>query len=447
MHGAAFQIRDVLSQDELAVLGVSTPSVQICFAQVLRAVRHAFDIPIAFVHINHQRIDVVPPSVSLCGQAMQAESILLIESLPTEQHFKANHYFSIAPELQFFCGMPLRDIGGTCIGVLCLVDRRPRRMNADNITSLHDYAAWALAEWRAYQANQSMQAAREADRRLTNVLENVQDAVFTVDALANIMTVNPAAIKMFAFAENTLQSMNLAALITVTDVNWRNNIAALAQSLSEWSNRAGVVEMLGMRSDKNEFFLELTVSVLQRAPAPSYTVIAREISERKRAEQKIREGERLFKTVMDSTAFCVYVRDLEGRFLYVNREYEHVFHRDNRVDKGTLFTDVLNPELANTVYHIEQSVVANRESIWAENLVQREDGEYIYLVIRSPLLDETGAVIGTCGVATDMTPIKKLEKNMAEAMEALRVSEERWSFALEASGDGVWDWDITNNIV
>lgn len=447
MHEAAFQIRDVLSQDELAVLGIPIPSVQTCFAQVLRAVRQAIDMPIAFVHINNLRADSIAPSTSLCGLAMQAESILLIESLPTDARFKSHHYFDIAPELQFFCGLPLYDAGGNSVGVLCLIDRRPRHLGDEQIASLHNYAAWALAEWRAYQAHQSVQAAREADRRLSNVLENVQDAVFTVDALANITTVNPAAINMFAYDQSNLQSMNLASLITMSDANWRNNIAALAQSLSAWSNRAGVVEMLGVRSDKTEFFLELTVSVLQRAPAPSYTVIAREISERKRAEQKICESERLFKTVMDSTAFCVYVRDLEGRFLYVNREYEHVFHRDNRVDKGTLFTEVLNPELAHTVYQIEQTVIANRESIWAENLVQREDGEHVYLVIRSPLLDETGAVIGTCGVATDMTPIKKLEKNMAEAMEALRVSEERWSFALEASGDGVWDWDIVNNVV
>lgn len=447
MHGAAFQIRDVLSQDELAVLGIQAPNMHPCFAQVLRSLRRQLDIPIAFVHIIKSQTDGVLSNSSLCWQALQAESMLLIESLPTDRRFNTNHFFAIAPELQFFCGMPLRDSSGASIGVLCLVDRQPRRMSADDLASLGDYVAWAQAEWRAYQANQSVQAAREADRRLSNVLENVQDAVFTVDAAANIMTVNPAAIQMFSYDEETLQSMNLAALITVADVNWRNNIAVLAQFLSARSNRAGVVEMQGMRSDRTEFFLELTVSVLQRAPTPSYTVIAREISERKRAEQKIRESERLFKTVMDSTAFCVYVRDLEGRFLYVNREYEHVFHRDNRVDKGTLVTEVLNPELASTVYQIEQSVITNRESIWAENLVQRDDGDYIYLVIRSPLLDETGAVIGTCGVATDMTPIKKLEKDMAETMEALRVSEERWSFALEASGDGVWDWDITNNVV
>lgn len=447
MHGATFQVRDALSQDELAVLGIPTLYTHPCFAQVLRSLRRQLDIPVAFVHITQGAAENVSPHASLCWHALQAESMLLIESLPTDRRFTAQDYFSIAPELQFFCGLPLREASGASIGVLGLVDRQPRHLSAADLANLTDYLAWAQAEWRAYQANQSVHAAREADRRLSNVLENVQDAVFTVDAAANILTVNPAAISMFGYDEEALQSMNLSSLITVADVNWRNNVAALAQFLSARSNRSGAVEMQGWRHDRSEFYIELTVSVLQRAPTPSYTVIAREISERKRAEQKIRESERLFKTVMDSTAFCVYVRDLEGRFLYVNREYEHVFHRDNKVDKGMLVTEVLRPELANTVYQIEQSVIANRESIWAENLVQRDDGDYIYLVIRSPLLDETGAVIGTCGVATDMTPIKKLEKNMADAMEALRVSEERWSFALEASGDGVWDWDIQNNVV
>jgi len=77
-----------------------------------------------------------------------------------------------------------------------------------------------------------------------------------------------------------------------------------------------------------------------------------------------------------------------------------------------------------------------------ENIVQRDDGPHTYLVIRSPLFDHHGDVIGTCGVGMDITQKIRLEQEMAQALASLKISEERWEFAMEGSGDGVWDWDI-----
>lgn len=63
----------------------------------------------------------------------------------------------------------------------------------------------------------------------------------------------------------------------------------------------------------------------------------------------------------------------------------------------------------------------------------------VQLVVTA-MYNEAGHIIGFLGIATDISEIK-------EAQKALKLSEERWQFALEGSGDGIWDWNKQTNHV
>ncbi|MFZ6752971.1 PAS domain-containing sensor histidine kinase [Undibacterium sp. Dicai25W] len=196
--------------------------------------------------------------------------------------------------------------------------------------------------------------------------------------------------------------------------------------------------------------ISLTASLLQtlRLSSPIVTQyqqpksIVPEIQNQAHDSRYAIENNSLLKTVIDCTASYVHVRDLNGRYLYVNKEYETVFKCRNDEIFGTHYREVLPPELADDVYQVESEMIASGAPRRTENIVQRDDGPHIYLVIRSPLFDANGEIIGTCGVGMDITQKIRLEQEMAKALASLKISEERWEFALEGSGDGVWDWDI-----
>jgi len=154
------------------------------------------------------------------------------------------------------------------------------------------------------------------------------------------------------------------------------------------------------------------------------------------------ENNGLLKTVIDCTASYVHVRDINGRYLYVNKEYERVFKCKNDDIVGMHYREILPPDLADDVYRVEREMIASAVPQRTENIVQRDDGPHTYLVIRSPLFGADGEIIGTCGVGMDISQKIHMEQEMAKALASLKISEERWEFALEGSGDGVWDWDI-----
>lgn len=432
---------------ELHQLGVLDTPPEERFDRITRTARTIFGVQTALISLvdvnrqwfkSKQGLDANETSrdISFCGHAIHTDHPFIIEDTLLDQRFSDNPLVTQAPFIRFYCGMPLHGPSGMRLGTLCLIDSTPKQIHADQLGTLKDLADWAETELGATRAAQN---ANDAQTRLETILNYVQDAVFTLDVNFQIIHSNAAAAKMFNQGTSAFDGMALNDLIIP--------IQAAPDMRAFYASVVGhTQEMVGLRGNE-QFALELSLSAMQMDQKPCYTAIVREISERKRAEKQIRERDRLFYAVMESTASFVHVRDINGRYLYVNKEYEHVFECKNDAIRGKSYTEVLDPELAAIAAHFEKQIIATGKSIRTETKVQRSDGERVFLVIRSPLFDEQGTVIGTCGVGSDITAMRKLEKDMEQTLSALRESEERWSFALEGSGDGVWDWDIPNNVV
>ncbi|MES2297591.1 MAG: CHASE domain-containing protein [Pseudomonadota bacterium] len=137
---------------------------------------------------------------------------------------------------------------------------------------------------------------------------------------------------------------------------------------------------------------------------------ARRTEELQSSKEELAHNARLLHTVMDSTTSYVHVRDLDGRFLYVNKEYERVFGFDQHAVIGKTIEDVFPPHLARKYRASERAVIESRGPLRTEAIVQYPDGPHTFLVVRSPLIDESGAVMGAVGVGTDITQRKRDEE-------------------------------------
>lgn len=136
-------------------------------------------------------------------------------------------------------------------------------------------------------------------------------------------------------------------------------------------------------------------------------------------EELIRSG-LLLQTVMEGTESYIHVRDLDGRYLYINKEYETVFQikRENLI--GQTIEDVFPPDLARKYRSAEQTVIATKTALRTEAMVQQKDGLHTYLVVRSPLINADGEVFGACGVGTDITQRKRDETAQYENLMLLQ---------------------------
>ncbi|MFH1419202.1 MAG: PAS domain S-box protein [Planctomycetota bacterium] len=184
-------------------------------------------------------------------------------------------------------------------------------------------------------------------------------------------------------------------------------------------------------------------------PAPGAGLLycmGRDITERRRAEDALRESEATLKAAMDNSRVGIAIADApDGRMRYVN-DAALRFGGNSRPES---FDDVAISEYGDTwpIFHLDGSAYQNDEVPLArailrgetcgeEFVLRRADGEErIVWAEATPIKDAKGNVVRAVVVSLDVT-------DRVRAAEALRKSEERLSLALAAGQMGAWDWDI-----
>ena len=123
------------------------------------------------------------------------------------------------------------------------------------------------------------------------MLASSLDAVITIDDTGAVLTFNRAAEAMFGYSESAVLGRDVAGLIIPPGLRERH-YAALARHLETGEktilNRR--VELTGMRADGTEFPVELTVTRVPLEGPARFTAYVRDITDRKRAEQELRDS-------------------------------------------------------------------------------------------------------------------------------------------------------------
>jgi len=123
--------------------------------------------------------------------------------------------------------------------------------------------------------------------------------------------------------------------------------------------------------------------------------------------------------IVDHTSAAVFVKDLDGCYLFVNREFEHLkgVSSDAIIGRkdGELF-----PSAAAELRRNDLRVVDERRAIDFEETLETPQGTQVLLSHKFPLFDATGRAYAVCGVARDITARKRSEDALRAA--ALAVS-------------------------
>ena len=122
----------------------------------------------------------------------------------------------------------------------------------------------------------------------------------------------------------------------------------------------------------------------------------------------------LLEAVMESSDALIFVRDLDGRFLFSNDAYVRLFDRGGENFAGRHMSEIFPPTLVAEFRQRDLEVAASGISRREENFTEPGSGIRPHLVVRSPLRNQRGEVYGVCGVGTDLSQAKLIEAVMQE---------------------------------
>ncbi len=146
-----------------------------------------------------------------------------------------------------------------------------------------------------------------------------------------------------------------------------------------------------------------------------------DITERRRAEEALRESEARFASFMRHAPGTAVMRDFMGRYLFANETWERLQHRTRQDWEGKTIAEVWPPHMAAKFYEGDLQVIAQGKTVQTIEEIPQEDGIHNWLVTKFPIPDKDGqpALIGAVGL--DITLRRRAE-------EALRESEQRLRF-------------------
>jgi PAS domain S-box-containing protein len=190
----------------------------------------------------------------------------------------------------------------------------------------------------------------------------------------------------------------------------------LAGELSSFETEAQL-----RRADGATLDALLSVSLVRDSRARPLYLIAQvqDVTARRAAERELHEtGERM-QAILDNTTAVVYLKDADGRYLLVNREFEALFHvlRDEAV--GRTDHDLFPADVAERLRANDLRVMWEHLPLELEEAIPVGDRTRTYLSIKFPLLDSSRRPYAVCGISTDISERKRSE-------EALRASEQHF---------------------
>ena len=121
------------------------------------------------------------------------------------------------------------------------------------------------------------------------------------------------------------------------------------------------------------------------------------------------------RTILDATTAVIYLKDADGRYLFVNRQFQTVFGRPPDKVVGKTDAEVLPGPVAAVLARNDDHALQTRMPQELEESVPGDDGPHTYLSLKFPLLDAMGAPYALCCVATDITERRRADEALRQA--------------------------------
>lgn len=149
----------------------------------------------------------------------------------------------------------------------------------------------------------------------------------------------------------------------------------------------------------------------ERAPLAIAATLARALVHAERFSERV-ASERRSWDVLDNTHAVIFVKDLDGRYVLVNRQLERDTGLPRAQILGKTDFELFSRETAERLRADDRRVLDSGEPLEVEGVTTFPDGPRVFLTHKFPLRDASGLITGLCGIGTDITARKHVERQL-----------------------------------
>jgi PAS domain S-box-containing protein len=277
-------------------------------------------------------------------------------------------------------------------------------------------------------------ALRASEARKAAILESTLDAIISLDSQAQVVDWNAAATRMFGYPSTEAIGHDLLELVIPERLRsvFRHDVDLTMNTGGNPAQSRQSMEWTTIRKDGSEFPVEASITVVS-AESPLFTVVLRDLSERRLVEETLHRKDRLLREVIDLVPHFIFAKDRDGRYLFVNQATAAALGMETDQLVGKTDLELPRPQAeSESLRRDDHEVFASGEHkvIPAEALIDVHGRTRYYQTTKIPFEDPVTRERALLGVAVDIT-------DRMQAEEEHRREAEFRSAIIERASEGI----------
>ena len=403
------------------------------FDRITRMAARLFDVPIALVTLvdasrqwfkssQGLTLSETQRSISFCGHTILGRDIFVVPDSKEDPRFSDNPLVTGPPFLRFYAGCPLSGPDGRNLGTLCIIDNRPRQMTEADLKALKDLADLVQDELSnltlsrtnallsaLQRENGERKRVEEALQRFQFSMEHAPDAVFFMTREAGFSYVNEQACRSLGYTRDELLSLKLWDIDPIyPKERWKQVWAQILEDKTDSVH----IETLHRRKDGLVFPVEVSAEHLWLGNDEFHVAFVRDISERKRAGEALREAEARVRLALQAGRIGTWDWNMETGKIVWSRGHEELWGMAPGTFKGTYkdFEGRIHPEDREGVERALALAIVERRTLRDKFRIVWPDGSIHWIAAQGePFFDEEGKPVRMIGVVRDITEQRRAE--------------------------------------
>jgi len=286
--------------------------------------------------------------------------------------------------------------------------------------------------------NERTRRLRESEEKYRLLVDNMMDTVFSIDLKGNFTFCSQAVEKMTGYSVQQMLSMNMKELVAPEHFQ---EILERLQARIRGEEYLPTHQFEIIRADGKRLPVEMTTTrVVENSTLIGIQGIARDITERKRAEEALRTSEEKYRTLVENANDFIHMIDEKGKVISLNRSAAGLFGKPAKELEGKSIFELFPNEIASRFSENLRKTFETDSGKTFEARMIAHGKEFWVSSSLNPVKDREGKVVAILGVTRDISERRKAEND-------LRESEEKFRRIYDASLEAVYTTSVDGEIL
>jgi PAS domain S-box-containing protein len=305
--------------------------------------------------------------------------------------------------------------------------------------------AFILGETRDItKRKQAEEALKESENKYRLLADNVSDVIFVLDMNLNYIYISPSVKILRGYEPEEVMKQPSSKALTPSSWDLVTKTIAEAMELEKEHREINISRTLQlemMRKDGTTVWTEVNISVIRDENQQPVGIlgVTRDITERKRAEDAVRQSEKYFKEITENSSDIIIITDKNGKIKYCSHSTEHFTGYKSEELIGRIMIKFIHPDDVKRVASDYGKAILFMDSAIPNSfrIVRKDGAERYWEGLGRNLLDNP-AVAGFIMNIRDITERKQMEDMISQ-------SEERYRTILDEMENGYFEVDQAGN--